>query len=586
MFASASGFQIHGGIFYEVAGDMNIHRVQPTTGWDDDPLAALKFEPNHSARRPRLAKWDTETAGALRMFSCGSGHSHESGEQSLCRTSPSQSSPSLPSSHDFPLPFGGSGYKSRDRLDRSRSGHPENKAIEYSSAKDREEVHQNPSNSECRPWSPFAPPQDHRTSISIGGNINYIQRPGESGLDILRRAAASDAFHDSAERFPQPKCHMDTRTEMLENLWKWSSSMDVNSGAFWLYGPAGAGKSAITQSFCQKLEAENCLGASFFFKRGNPSRGTGHKLFPTIAYQLALRLPELEQAISQVVEKNPSILDRALSGQLQKLIIEPYWRSVPNGRTLVIVIDGLDECEGQTIQQEILRAIGSAIHEGPLPLRFFVFVDALRGIHRGVNINQSFYDVQKYLRNEFARIHREHDETMATVPFPWPTDEVVNTLVRKSSGYFIFASTVIKFIDDKDFRPTERLKVIMGIKESDGGSPFAVLDQLYTQILSQVHLQPRLLQVLVVIAARFEMSIGQIEQFLQIESGDVRLTLRGLQSVIGASGTDCNNWSSGSFAVRSGIFYVGNAGAHKTDLCCHILKALSQHPNTNNHFAW
>jgi hypothetical protein len=29
--------------------------------------------------------------------------------------------------------------------------------------------------------SPFAPPQDHRTSISIGGNVNYIQRPGESG---------------------------------------------------------------------------------------------------------------------------------------------------------------------------------------------------------------------------------------------------------------------------------------------------------------------------------------------------------------------------------------------------------------------
>ncbi|KAJ7818110.1 hypothetical protein B0H14DRAFT_2373535, partial [Mycena olivaceomarginata] len=427
----------------------------------------------------------------------------------------------------------------------------------------------------------------------------------------LRREAASDAFHDSAERFPQPKCHIDTRIEMLENLW----NTDTNSGALWLYGPAGAGKSAIAQSFCQKLEAEDCLGASFFFKRGNPSRGTGRKLFPTVAYQLALRLPELEQAISQVVEENPSILDRALSAQLQKLIIEPCRRSVPNGRTLVIVIDGLDECEGQIIQQEMLRAIGSAIHEGSLPLRFFVasrpephirevFMGALHRIHCPMNVNQSFHDVQKFLLNEFARIHREHDETMATVPFPWPTLEVVDTLVRKSSGYFIFASTVIKFIDDKDFRPTERLKVIMGIKESDGGSPFAVLDQLYTQILSQVHFQPRLLQVLVVVAARFEMSIGQIEQFLQMESGDVRLTLRGLQSVIGAKrkkyDADYNNWSSESFAVvhhasffdflldpqRSGIFYVGNVGAHKTDLCRHILKALSHHPNTTNHFAW
>ncbi|KAJ7806264.1 hypothetical protein B0H13DRAFT_1669888, partial [Mycena leptocephala] len=41
-------------------------------------------------------------------------------------------------------------------------------------------------------------------------------------LHILHWAIAGDAFHDSAERYPQPKCHPETRTEMLEKLWNWT----------------------------------------------------------------------------------------------------------------------------------------------------------------------------------------------------------------------------------------------------------------------------------------------------------------------------------------------------------------------------
>ncbi|KAJ7845478.1 hypothetical protein B0H13DRAFT_1647342, partial [Mycena leptocephala] len=79
-------------------------------------------------------------------------------------------------------------------------------------------------------------------------------------LHILHRAIAGDAFHNSAERFPQPRCHPETRMEMLEKLWNWTcgnygfarndSENDEQSGRriLWLYGPAGAGKSAIAES--------------------------------------------------------------------------------------------------------------------------------------------------------------------------------------------------------------------------------------------------------------------------------------------------------------------------------------------------
>ncbi|KAJ7143668.1 hypothetical protein C8R46DRAFT_858348, partial [Mycena filopes] len=85
----------------------------------------------------------------------------------------------------------------------------------------------------------------------------------------------------------------------------------------------------------------------------------------------------------------------------------------------------------------------------------------------------------------FARIHQEHHETMATVPIPWPPPDVIAALVEKSSGYFIYASTVIRFIDNRNFRPTDRLKAITGMEEPapDFEAPFAALDQLYSQIL-------------------------------------------------------------------------------------------------------
>jgi hypothetical protein len=264
---------------------------------------------------------------------------------------------------------------------------------------------------------------------------------------------------------------------------------------------------------------------------------------------------------------------------------------------LVIVIDGLDECEGQDIQQEIICAISSVMKQGPLPLWFFVasrpephiheiFQSMLNKLHRPLNVNQSFEDVQKYLLDEFARIHREHRATMARVPRPWPSLDIIDKLVSKSSGYFIYASTIIKFIDDKHFRPTERLAFITGMTELQSERPFAALDQLYTQILSEVPAQPQLLKILKVITTELSsgaLSVTSIEQLLELEPGDVPLVMRGLHSVVELP--EDNNRDSISFhhasfrdylqdPARAGIFYIGGC-QHQIDLSRHILKAFS-----------
>ncbi|KAJ7488788.1 hypothetical protein B0H11DRAFT_1720318, partial [Mycena galericulata] len=158
---------------------------------------------------------------------------------------------------------------------------------------------------------------------------------------------------------------------------------------------------------------------------------------------------------------------------------------------------------------------------------------SLHELYDSVNVEQSFTDVWLYFRDEFARIHREHSETMGSISTLWPSSDILEMLVEKSSGYFIYASTVIKFIDDKNWRPTDQLEIVQNLADDDSCLPFEALDQLYTHILSGVPARSRaiLCDILCVIA-NFRIRLRYIEPLLDLKSGDVRLTLRNLHSVL------------------------------------------------------
>ncbi|KAJ7861009.1 hypothetical protein B0H14DRAFT_3863611 [Mycena olivaceomarginata] len=358
------------------------------------------------------------------------------------------------------------------------------------------------------------PPSDEVYHPYIQQNIHqHVDR----GIDILHGAVAAAAIHDSAESYPQPKCHPETRTEMLEDLYDWALDEDAEKKILWLHGPAGAGKSAIMQTLARQLQDAGRLGGAFFFKRGDPTGGNGKALFATIAYQLALSVPWLRTQISHIVEKDPSIVERTIETQMIKLISEPC-RSHADEDHVTILVDGLDECERHDVQQEILRVFESPVYSE---------------IHRSFNVEQSFHDVEKYLCDEFGRIHREH-RTMANIPLPWPSSDILWELVRKSSGYFIYASTIIKFVDDKSHRPMRRLALVLKACSTECESPFDALDQLYMTILCSAPRQSEFMPVLCIMAAHTP-TISTIEELLGLEMGETELLLHGLHSVIEVS---------------------------------------------------
>ncbi|KAJ7702908.1 NACHT domain-containing protein [Mycena olivaceomarginata] len=392
--------------------------------------------------------------------------------------------------------------------------------------------------------------------------MNNLQQDGERGIDILHRSVALAAIHNSVESFPQPRCHPETRTGILKGLRGWAldgidlgSDMDTEIGPFtfrldgpadpecrilWVFGPAGAGKSAIMQTLAGQLQDAGQLGASFFFKRDHVTRGNARTLFATIAYQLALSVSCLRTSLSQTVENDPSIIVRSLEVQMQKLISEPL-RDHGNRDSVTVIIDGLDECEGHQAQAEVLRTIKNLFSNNSIPLRFIIasrpeahirevldsppFLDVRR-----FNVEQSFDDVRKYLCDEFARIHREH-RIMANVPSPWPTPDILDKLVWKSSGHFIYAATIIKFIDDKNYRPIQRLGIVQDNNTAGSASAFNALDQLYMAILGSVPRQAELAPILRAVA-NFALYLDQLDELLGLEDGEAVLLLRGLHSVL------------------------------------------------------
>ncbi|KAF7372921.1 putative nwd2 protein [Mycena sanguinolenta] len=280
-------------------------------------------------------------------------------------------------------------------------------------------------------------------------------------------------------------------------------------------------------------------GPASFFKRGHATRGNARTLFTTITYQLALNVEWLRAPISQLVEQNPSIVARSMATQMQELISKPC-RAQEHHDAIVILIDGLDECDGYGVQGEILRTIRSPSLNLPLFLRFMVASRPEPQIHQvfylssfhycSFNVEQSFDDVRKYLRDEFSRIHRNHS-TMQNILSPWPTCNVLEELVRKSSGYFIYASTIIKFIGDEDHRPTVRLEVVQNVNGPGSESAYDALDQLYMTILRSVPRQSELIPILCAIS-NFELCPEELDKLFRLAEGEALLLLRGLHSVL------------------------------------------------------
>lgn len=325
-------------------------------------------------------------------------------------------------------------------------------------------------------------------------------------MKTLSEHVIRGAEHDSSDRDP-PYCHPGTRMELKERINNWFLDKDRDKALLWLYGPAGVGKSAVMQTLAETLAESSRLGATLFFSRPN-NRNDPQCAFITVAYQLATRIRPYRDFIVEKLVSNPRLLEKGMKEQFKIFIVEPFrQKGIGAGKEpWVILLDGLDECEGTAQQCDIIRLIGEFVNDSSqVPLIWVIasrqephivrtFVDEVgatgyREEYMPVDSTEACRDVERYLNDSFKKIRTRFPDA---VPSEWPSETQFLKLSNASSGLFVFVATATRFIEDPDYGdPVSRLDVIMSVIDhltpaTLQEQPFAPLDALYTRILEQM----------------------------------------------------------------------------------------------------
>ncbi|KAF5314306.1 hypothetical protein D9619_011758 [Psilocybe cf. subviscida] len=381
-------------------------------------------------------------------------------------------------------------------------------------------------------------------------------------LDRLQEAVAHAAFHNSGDRFDPPKCHPNTRVAVRDKIEKWALRTDPDTrdaSILWLSGAAGAGKSAIAQTLAEDFHSKGLLVASFFFGRSDSTRNHARSLVSTIVYQLYTLLPPPEQnRILTVIDRDPLIFTKSLLAQFEALIVDPLQPLFNSGSwtSCLVIIDGLDECLDRNMQRNVLLTLSASVRQLHVP---FLFLLASRPehdiraafnspdflpIHTRLFLDDTYLpdrDIELFLRDQFEECRTTHP-FRHMIPPNWPSDDIVKEITRKSSGQFIYASVVAKYVKSYRHRPHHRLDVVLNLRPASRDLPFSELDALYTHLFSSVDDIKRVLDVISfdIIFQNSGPSIDDIEHVLQLDAGEVAISLCDLVSVIGHEEHPCS----------------------------------------------
>ena len=263
---------------------------------------------------------------------------------------------------------------------------------------------------------------------------------------------------------------------------------------FWLNGLAGTGKSTITQTFAEICFADGNLGGSFFCSRDFEDRSTLQTIFPTLALQLAYQYPQLRKEVLRLLRTNPDVGKESLFSQMERLIVGPL--KTTKIQTLII-IDALDECKDENPESAILFVLSKHVDQIP-NVKFFITgcpeaqirsgfrLPALQPITRVFKLHEVERsmvdnDIKLFFRTQLSNLLKNRSD--CDLVQGWPSSSELNILCEKAAGFFIYASTVIKFITSKNRTPTEQLNHITSLPQSTSHEGRSGIDILYTQVL-------------------------------------------------------------------------------------------------------
>jgi hypothetical protein len=325
-------------------------------------------------------------------------------------------------------------------------------------------------------------------------------------VDLSGLITAKEATYDSSAEGGLSRCLPGTRTDILREIDNWTRNYQ-GERIFWLCGKAGIGKSTISRHVAEDLDRDHRLGASFFFKRGRADRSHASLFFPTIARQLADKLPALRHEIAAAVEDDSLLHEKYMTKQFERLLLQPMRKGLLD-TTIVkkdrfLVVDALDECENveqvetlikllkrfEDVPSARIRIFVTSRPDHPLLAGFKDIKDTFKAMLKDIRVEEAQTksiksDLTVFFRHQFDDIRNTFlsRNPFGSLPEQWPGQDHIELLVEKSNPLFIVAFTIYNILASSN-KPRDDLCMLLSQTQSHSLS--SGLGTVYLPVLRQ-----------------------------------------------------------------------------------------------------
>jgi len=264
---------------------------------------------------------------------------------------------------------------------------------------------------------------------------------------------------------------------------------------------AGEGKTTIATTVACRLKAACNLGATFFFRRDIDDRSHPDHVISSIAFQLSYHQGYIADAVCRVLVAQPDVDRAPTSNQFYDLLLDPLQKCRAQlSKPIVIVLDAVDQC-GSAKERKKLLDVLTRLPDLPPMLKVLISsrpekdirdafeqIDPKALIQHDLSTGESRRTVRDDIKKYFAawgeRMERRYPDRCKSNDWKKSLD----VLADRADGIFIWASTAQRFIEDEEvYDPKQQLEIVLAGTHNHRNSPSAVLDALYSSILSQAY---------------------------------------------------------------------------------------------------
>ncbi|KAL9632534.1 MAG: hypothetical protein Q9204_003747 [Flavoplaca sp. TL-2023a] len=223
----------------------------------------------------------------------------------------------------------------------------------------------------------------------------------------------------------------------------WLHDSPSTSRILWVNGLPGCGKSVLSSFVIGQLQDMGYSCQYYFFRFGDHDKRTVNALLRSLAYQVAMDLPELREQYRKLLEDGVK-LEKAEGRTIwQKLFASKLCKTTLR-QPLYWVIDGIDECEAP----QLLLSLLSSVSSSQTPLRLMLVGRKTQSLSASFqrmdasiqadelsadNINE---DLRRYVEQEIE--YMRGDSGIKA--------RVVHTVCEKANGNFLWVHLVLKEI--------------------------------------------------------------------------------------------------------------------------------------------